>query len=111
MNRFFEGIIVTAVILFALFVCGWMVYDGVSETNKNKDYIGREIVVYNDTLTIMGYNASLGYHILDNGLIVDKEYVRAKALLKRPNNAQIDGTFIKKQQITKIDTTRYGLNP
>lgn len=111
MNRIFEGIIVTAVILFALWVCGWMVYDGVSETNKNKDYIGREIVLNNDTLTIIDYNASLGYHILDNGLIMDKEYVRTKALLKRPNNAQIDGTLIKKQQIIKIDTTKYGLNP
>lgn len=111
MNRIFEGIIVTAVILFALYVCGWMVYDGISITNENREYIGREIVVYNDTLTIIDYNASLGYHILENGVIMDKEYVRAKALLKRPNNAQIDGTFIKKQQIIKIDTTKYGLNP
>lgn len=83
MKSIFEGIIVTAVILFALYVCGWMVYDGISETNKNNKYIGREIVVYDDTLTIIDYNASLGYHILENGLIVDKEYVKAKALKKR----------------------------
>ena len=116
MNRIFEGIIVTAVILFALFVCGWMVYDGISITNENKSYIGREIVVGDDTLTIIDYNASYGYHILDNGLIMDKEYVRAKALLKRPINTQIDTNTIKAfrvmgYQITKIDTTRYGLNP
>lgn len=116
MKRFFEGIIVTAVILFALYVCGWMVYDGISITKENKEYIGREIVVYNDTLTIIDYNASLGYHILENGLIVDKEYVKAKALQKTPNKAQIDTNTIKVfremgYQITKIDTTKYGLNP
>lgn len=88
MNRFFEGIIVTAVILFALGLCGWLVYDGISETKKNNKYIGQEIVLYNDTLTIMGYDASLEYHILENGLIVDKEYVRAKAFQKTPNKPQ-----------------------
>lgn len=111
MNRIFEGIIVTAVILFALYVCGWMVYDGISITKENEEYIGCEIVVYDDTLTIIDYNASLGYHILENGVIMDKEYVRAKALLKRANNAQIDGTFIKRQEIIKIDTLKNGINP
>ena len=116
MKSIFEKIIVTAVILFALGLCGWIVYDGISITNENREYIGCEIVLYNDTLTIIDYNTSLGYHILDNGLIVDKEYVRAKALPKRLNNTQIDTNTIKVfremgYQITKIDTTRYGLNP
>ena len=116
MNRNFEGIIVTAVILFALWLCGWMLYDGVSETNKNKDYIGREIVVYNDTLTIIDYNTSYGHYILDNGLLMDKSYVHAKTLQIKSNKAQIDTNTIKVfmemgYQITKIDTTRYGLNP
>lgn len=116
MNRFFEGIIVTAVILFALYVCGWMVYDGIKTTNENREYIGREIVVYNDTLTIIDYNASLGYHILDNGLIMDKEYIKANAPKIEPIKVQIDTNTLKVfremgYQITKIDTTRYGLNP
>lgn len=116
MKRIFEGIIVTAVILFALYVCGWMVYDGISETNKNKNYIGREIVVYNDTVTITGYNASLGCHILSNGLLMDKEYIKANAPKITPIKAQIDTNTLKVfremgYQITKMDTTRYGLNP
>ena len=116
MKRIFEGIIVTAVILFALYVCGWMVYDGISETNKNKNYIGREIVVYNDTVTIIGYNTSLGVHILSNGLLMDKEYIKANAPKITPIKAQIDTNTLKVfremgYQITKMDTTRYGLNP
>lgn len=116
MNRIIEGIIVTAVILFALYVCGWMVYDGISITNENREYIGREIVVYNDTLTIIDYNASYGHYILDNGLLMDKSYVHAKTLQIKPNKTQIDTNMIKAfiemgYQITKIDTTRYGLNP
>ena len=116
MKRFFEGIIVTAVILFALYVCGWMVYDGINTTNENREYIGREIVIYNDTLTIIDYNASLGYHILENGLIMDKEYIKANAPKIKPIKAQIDTNTFKVfremgYQITKIDTTRYGFNP
>lgn len=116
MKRIFEGIIVTAVILFALYVCGWMVYDGISTTNENRKYIGCEIVVYNDTVTITGYNASYGHYILDNGLLMDKSYVHAKTLQIKPNKAQIDTNTLKVfremgYQITKIDTTRYGLNP
>lgn len=108
MKSVFEGIIVTAVILFALYVCGWMVYDGVSETNKNIEYVGCEIVVGNDTLTIVDYQASYGYFILDNGTLMDKSYVRANTLKIRPNNAQIEGTlvedkFIMKQQIDTND--------
>lgn len=95
MNRIFEGIIVTAVILFALWLCGWMLYDGVSETNKNREYIGCEIVIYNDTLTITGYNASYGHYILNNGLLMDKSYVHTKTLQIKPNKAQIDGTLLK----------------
>lgn len=115
MDRIYEGIM-TAVILFALGLCGWLVYDGISITNENREYIGCEIVVYNDTLTIIDYNTSLGYHILENGLMVDKEYVKAKAFQKTPNKAQIDTNTIKVfrkmgYQITKIDTTKYGLNP
>ena len=116
MKRIFEGIIVTAVILLALYVCGWMVYDGISETNKNKNYIGREIVVYNDTVTIIGYNTSLGVHILSNGLLMDKEYIKANAPKITPIKTQIDTNTLKVfremgYQITKMDTTRYGLNP
>ena len=116
MKSIFEGIIVTAVILFALGLCGWMVYDGISITNENREYIGSEIVVYNDTLTIIDYNASLGYHILENGLIMDKEYIKANAPKIKPIKAQIDTNMLKVfremgYQITKIDTTRYGLNP
>ena len=116
MNRIFEEIIVIAVILFALGLCGWIVYDGISITNENREYIGREIVVYNDTLTIIDYNASLGYHILENGVIMDKEYVKANAPKIKPIKAQIDTNAFKAfremgYQITKIDTTRYGLNP
>ena len=116
MNRIFEEIIVIAVILFALGLCGWIVYDGISITNENREYIGSEIVVYNDTLTIIDYNASLGYHILENGLIMDKEYIKANAPKIKPIKAQIDTNTLKAfremgYQITKIDTTRYGLNP
>ena len=116
MKNIFEGIIVTAVILFALYVCGWMVYDGISITNENREYIGREIVVYNDTLTIIDYNASLGYHILENGLIMDEEYIKANVPKIKPIKTQIDTNTLKAfremgYQITKIDTTRYGLNP
>ena len=116
MKRFFEGIIVTAVILFALYVCGWMVYDGISTTNENRKYIGREIVVYNDTVTVMDYNASLGVHILSNGLLIDKGYIKANAPKIKPIKTQIDTNTLKVfremgYQITKIDTTRYGVNP
>ena len=116
MNRIFEEIIVIAVILFALGLCGWIVYDGISITNENREYIGSEIVVYNDTLTIIDYNASLGYHILENGVIMDKEYIKANAPKIKPIKAQIDTNTFKVfremgYQITKIDTTRYGLNP
>ena len=116
MNRIFEGIVVTAVILFALGLGGWMVYDGISTTNENREYIGSEIVVYNDTVTIMGYNASLGTHILSNGLLMDKEYIKANAPKITPIKAQIDTNALKVfremgYQITKIDTTRYGVNP
>ena len=116
MKSIFEGIIVTAVILFALYVCGWMVYDGISTTNENREYIGSEIVVYNDTVTIVGYNASLGTHILSNGLLMDKEYIKANAPKITSIKAPIDTNTLKVfkemgYQITKIDTTRYGLNP
>lgn len=116
MKRIFEGIIVTAVILFALYVCGWMVYDGISTTNENRKYIGCEIVVNNDTVTIIGYNASLGAYILSNGILMDKEYIKANAPKITPIKAQIDTNMIKAfnemgYQITKIDTTKYGLNP
>lgn len=115
MDGLYKGIM-TAVILFALWLCGWLVYDGISITNENKKYIGSEIVLYNDTLTIIDYNTSLGYHILENGLIVDKEYVKAKAFQKTPNKTQIDTNTIKAFRemgylIKKIDTTKYGLNP
>ena len=78
--------------------------------------IGREIVVYNDTVTVTGYNASLGCHILSNGLLMDKEYIKANAPKITPIKAQIDTNTLKVfremgYQITKIDTTRYGLNP
>lgn len=111
MNRFFEGIIVTAVILFALWVCGWMVYEGISETNKNREYIGEKIVWQDDTLTITGYNASYAHYILDNGLLMDKSYVHANTRKIKPNKAQIDGTLVKEPQIIKIDTLKNGLNP
>lgn len=115
MDGLYKGIM-TAVILFALWLCGWLVYDGISITNENKKYIGSEIVLYNDTLTIIDYNTSLGYHILENGLIMDKEYIKANAPKIKPIKAQIDTNTLKVfrkmgYQITKIDTTRYGLNP
>ena len=73
-------------------------------------------MAYNDTLTIIDYNASLGCHILSNGLLMDKEYVRLNAFKIKSNKAQIDTNTIKVfrvmgYQITKIDTTKYGLNP
>jgi hypothetical protein len=116
MNRIFEGIIVTAVILFALYVCGWMVYDGTTETNRNMEYIGHSVVVCGDTLKVAGYNASYAHHILENGLLVDAEYIKANAPKITPIKAQIDTNTLKVfremgYQITKIDTTRYGLNP
>jgi len=116
MKSIFEGIIVTAVILFALGLCGLMVYDGISETNKNKEYIGEKIVWQDDTLAITGYNTSYGHYILDNGLLMDKSYVHARTLQIKPNKAQIDTNILKAfmemgYQITKIDTTNYGLNP
>lgn len=115
MKSIFEGIIVTAVILFALGLCGWMVYDGISVTNENREYIGSKIVVYNDTVTIIGYNASLGLHILSNGLLMDKEYINANAPKITPIKAQIDTNMIKEFRemgylITKIDTTKYLFN-
>lgn len=90
----FENIIVTAVFLFALWVCGWILYEGVSETNKNREYVGREIVVGNDTLTIVDYQTSYGYFILDNGTLMDKSYARTNTLKIRPNKAQIDSVFV-----------------
>lgn len=106
MNRIFEGIIVTAVILFALWVCGWMVYEGISETNKNREYVGEKIVWQDDTLTITGYNASYGHYILNNGLLMDKSYVHARTLQIKPNKAQIDSTLVRDKYIMKpqIDT-------
>ena len=111
MKSIFEGIIVTGVILFVLYVCGWMVYDGISTTNENRKYIGSEIVVYNDTVTIIGYNTSLGAHILSNGLLMDKEYIKTNAPKITPIKTQIDTNTLKVfremgYQITKIDTTK-----
>lgn len=116
MKRIFEGIIVTAVILFALYVCGWMVYDGISTARQNESLVGREVVIGYDTVRVTGYNASLGVHILSNGLLMDKEYIKANAPEITPIKAQIDTNTLKVfremgYQITKIDTTRYGLNP
>jgi hypothetical protein len=115
-KRVFEGIIVTAVILFALYVCGWMVYDGISTARQNESLVGREVVIGYDTVRVTGYNASVGAHILSNGLLMDREYVRANAPKITPIKAQIDTNTLKVfremgYQITKIDTTRYGLNP
>ena len=116
MNRYIEAIIVTTVIIFALFVCGWMIYDGTSKVNKNEEYIGYSLVIGGDTLSITGYNASYCHHILSNGLLVDDEYVWANAFKITPKNSQIDTNTLKVfremgYQITKIDTTRYGVNP
>lgn len=95
MKRIFEGIIVTAVILFALYVCGWMVYDGTTETNRNKEYIGYSVVVCGDTLKVVGYNASYAHHILENGLLVDAEYVTVNAFKITPKNGQINDMCIE----------------
>ena len=115
MDRFYEGIMI-ALILFALGIGGWLVYDEISITNENREYIGCEIVVYNDTVTITGYNASLRCHILPNGLLMDSEYIKANAPKITPIKAQIDTNTLKVFRemgylITKIDTTKYGLNP
>lgn len=106
MKKLIEGIIVIIVIGFALFVCGLLMWEAVSETAKNKDYIGEKIVWQDDTLTITGYNASYGHYILDNGLLMDKSYVQARTLQIKPNKAQIDGTLVKDKYIMKpqIDT-------
>lgn len=110
MRKTIEGIIVIIVIGFALFVCGLLMWEAVSETARNKDYIGEKIVWQDDTLTITGYNASYGHYILDNGLLMDKSYVHARTLQIKPNKAKIDGTFVKEPQIIKIDTLKNGIN-
>ena len=93
MKKAIEGIIVAIVIGFALYVCGLIMWEGISETERSKDYIGGKIVWQDDTLTITGYNASYGHYILDNGLLMDKSYVHANTPKIKPNNAQIDSVF------------------
>ena len=102
MNRFFEGLIVTIVILFALGLCGWMVYDGSSTARQNKEYIGHSIVINDDTLKIVGYNASYVHYILSNGLIMNADYVRANAFKIRPKNSQINGTYVQSNFIMPL---------
>ena len=94
-KRFFEGLIVTMVVLFALGLCGWMVYEGTSEVRKNKEYIGYSIVVSDDTVKIVGYNASYAHYILSNGLIMNTDYVKVNAFKIRPKESQINGTYVQ----------------
>lgn len=71
-----NDILFYVVLLIFIVVVGDLILAGINDADTNKTYVHKNIIINNDTLQIIDYNTSYGYYVLENGLLVDKHYVK-----------------------------------
>lgn len=71
-----DDILFYVTLLIFIVVIGCLILAGVRSADTDKTYVHKNIIINNDTLQIVDYNTSYGYYVLENGLLVDKNYIK-----------------------------------